>query len=42
MTIKNSESGTIVLDLIQMIHDNAAYLSDIDGKSATAITGSAT
>jgi dihydroxyacetone kinase-like protein len=32
MTIKNSESGTIVLDLIQMIHDNATYLSDIDGK----------
>jgi len=32
MTINNRDSGGIVLDLIQMIHDNAAYLSEIDGK----------
>jgi len=32
MTIKNSESGVIVLSLIQTIHENAAYLSEIDGK----------
>lgn len=32
MTIKNSESGGIVLNLIQTIHENAAYLSEIDGK----------
>ena len=32
MTINNRDSGGIVLNLIQMIHDNAAYLSEIDGK----------
>lgn len=32
MTINNRESCGIVFDLIQMIHDNAAYLSEIDGK----------
>ena len=33
MTIKNRECGEkILLGLIQTIHDNAAYLSEIDGK----------
>ena len=32
MTIKNADSGVIVRDLIRTIHENAAYLSEIDGK----------
>jgi len=32
MTIKNAEAGKIVQDLIRTIHENAAYLSEIDGK----------
>ncbi len=32
MTINNRDSGGVVLNLIQMIHENAAYLSEIDGK----------
>ncbi len=32
MTINNKQAGRVVLDLIKTIHDNTAYLSEIDGK----------
>lgn len=32
MTFKNKQAGRVVLDLIQTIHNNTAYLSEIDGK----------
>ncbi len=32
MRIKNSEAGSIVFDLVAKIHENTAYLSEIDGK----------
>ena len=32
MTINNKQAGRIVLDLIKTIHENTAYLSEIDGK----------
>ncbi len=32
MTINNKQAGRVVLDLIKTIHENTAYLSEIDGK----------
>ena len=38
--IPSAQGKAIVLELVQTIQENAAYLSEIDGAMGTATTGS--